>query len=95
MITGVVTLLGDPAGDLHAFGHRRGADIGHAGIAADHAAGADEQRLAAGAFHDARQRRGRRMHDRQHLALAMDQLLQARRGAWHAVHGVLDPLLRF
>ena len=72
---------GDPAGDLYALGHRGGADIGHAGIAADHAAGADEQRLAARAFHDARERRGRRVHHRQHLALAMNELLQARRRA--------------
>src|SRR6185312_11315025 len=36
---------GDPACDLYALGHRCGADIGHPGIAADHGAGADEQRL--------------------------------------------------
>jgi hypothetical protein len=71
----------DPAGDLDAFGHGGGADIRHAGVAADHRTGADEQRLATRALHDARQRRGRRMHHRQHLVLAVDELLQARRGA--------------
>src|SRR5207248_10782930 len=35
--------VGDPAGDLDAFGEGRGADIGEPGIGADDAAGADEQ----------------------------------------------------
>src|SRR5262249_40102807 len=45
----------DPAGDLYAFGHRGGADICHASIAADHSAGTDEQRLTTRMLHDARQ----------------------------------------
>jgi len=79
----------DPAGDLDAFHHGGGADIGEAGIGADDAAGADEGRLAAGALHDPGMRRGRRMHDRQHLALPRQQLAQAgtrRAGLLRAAH---------
>ena len=69
--------VGDPAGDLDAFGQGRGADIGQPGIGADHSAGADEQCLTAGPLHDPGMRRGRRVEDRQHLVPAMDQILQA------------------
>src|SRR5439155_25341861 len=37
--------IGDPAGDLDAFGQGRGADIGKPGIGADDAASADKQGL--------------------------------------------------
>jgi len=68
--------LGDPAGDRHAFGHRRGADIGEAGIGADHARGADKAGLAPAELHDPRQRGARRVQHRQHPVLAVDQLAQ-------------------
>src|SRR5262252_2541778 len=44
--------VGNPSGDRHAFGHRRGADIGQARIGTYHPAGTDEQCLAAGFLHD-------------------------------------------
>jgi hypothetical protein len=74
MPTGAYTTVGDPAGNLDAFGERRGAHIGHPGIGADHPAGADEQRLAPGPFHDPGVRCGRRMQNRQHLVAATIEL---------------------
>jgi hypothetical protein len=71
--------VGNPAGNRHAFGHRRGADIGKTGIGAHDPAGADKQRLAPGLLHDPGMRRGRRVQHRQNLVPAMDQFLQARR----------------
>ena len=76
MMTGKFDAVRDPARDLHALGHRRGADVREPGVGADDAARADEARLAAGLLHDARVgRRGRVQHD-EHLALAVDELLQ-------------------
>jgi hypothetical protein len=71
--------VGDPAGNGDAFTHRRGADIGEPGISANDPARADEQGFAAGLLHDAGMRGGRRMHHRQHLVAAVDQLLQPSR----------------
>src|SRR5579875_594771 len=76
--------VGDPAGDLEAFGEGRGADIGKPGIGADDPAGADEQGLDAGLLHEPRMRRAGRMHYGQDLVAAVDQLLQA--GARRAAH---------
>ncbi len=76
IITGIETLSAIQPAIVDAFGHRRGADIGEPGIGADHAAGADEQRLATGLFHDPGMRRARRMQYRKHLVAAMDQLLE-------------------
>jgi hypothetical protein len=84
--------VGDPAGDLDAFGQGRGADIGEAGIGADDAAGADEQGLAAGPLHDPGMRRGRRVQHRQYLVAAMDQLLQA--SGLRAAHGRPQPAMK-
>ena len=84
--------VGDPAGDRDAFAHRRGADIGKPGIGADHPAGADEQRLAPGLFHDPGMRRARRVQHGQHLVGAVDQLLEpgcARAG--HDAEASLNP----
>ena len=67
----------DPPGDRDALAHRRHADIGEPGIGADHAAGADEQSLAACLLHDPGVRRARWMQHRQHLVAAVDQLLQS------------------
>src|SRR5271166_129752 len=68
--------VGYPPGDRHAFGHRRGADIGKTGIGTDHPAGTDEQRLATGLLHNTGVRRSRRVQDSQNLVPAMDQLLK-------------------
>jgi hypothetical protein len=73
MITGNRDAIGNPAGDRHAFGHRRSADIGKTGISAYHPAGTDEQRLATGLLHDPGMRCTRRVQDSQHLVSAMDQ----------------------
>src|SRR5439155_1076481 len=64
----------DPMADLHAFAHRRRADISQSRIAADDGGGADEARLAARLLHDARERRGRRMQHREHAILAREKL---------------------
>src|SRR5262249_38755019 len=68
--------LRDPARDLHAFGHGRGADVREPGIGADDSARADEARLASRLLHDARVRGGRRVQHDQHFALAVDELLE-------------------
>src|SRR5262249_19951740 len=46
--------LGDPAGNRHAFGHCRGADIGETGIGANHPRSADKPRLTSAELHDPR-----------------------------------------
>ena len=75
-----VHALRDPAGDGHALGHGRHADVRQPGIGADHAAGADEGHLGPGQLHDPRVRGRRRMHDRQDAVRAVDELLQTGRG---------------
>jgi hypothetical protein len=70
--------LSDPAGDGHAFGQGRGADIGQPCVGADHPRGADKARLAPSELHDPSQRGTRRMQYREHPVLAMDQLAQPR-----------------
>jgi hypothetical protein len=71
--------VGNPPGDRHALGHRRGADIGQARIGAHHPAGADEQRLATGLLHDPRMCRCRRVHDGQYPIVAINQPLKVGR----------------
>src|SRR5262249_39874300 len=66
----------DPAGDLYALGHGRGAHVGEPGIRPDDTARADEARFATRQLHDSRVRSARRMQDREHLSLAMYELLQ-------------------
>ncbi len=86
--------VGDPAGDRHALGHRRGADIGQAGKGPHHPAGADKQCLATGFLHDPGVRRRRQVEDCQAPVPASQQILQPRRCRWRLFLHDLVPNFR-